>query len=182
MKTYALYGIGITLASAILTLVLMAAGFLTNPEKLGMAFLILMCFLLIILIVGIVMATKATRAEAANRGFSYGQAWKAAVLTVVFAAIFGCVFNFVYYSYINPNYNEVAMQWTRSMMENRGVSSEKVEKQMDEMRAKGTVERQLINGFIFTIILGSIIGLITAAVMKRPPVEDLTQAAPPPLG
>jgi hypothetical protein len=179
MKTYLTYGAGITAAGAVLTLVLHIMGYWTNPERLGTALMIASIGGLAISTVGIVLGTKAVRDPVGPAGFTYGQAFKAGLFIILASAAFGLVFNFVYFKFINPNFAETTIQWTQSLMERMGAPEAQIEKKIDEMRQTTTVTRQLINGAVGAICFGAVISLITAAILKRAPKEDLSE--PPPI-
>ena len=178
MKTYLAYGAGTTVACAVLTLVLHILGYLNDPEKLGTGMMISIPTVILIVIVGLVLGTKKAREPYGNKGFTYGQAWLAGFYIIAFAALTGAVFNFVYYQFINTNINEVTAEWTRSFMERMKVPDEQIEKQMAAVRAGSTVAKRVINGFFGTVVMGMVFSLITAAIMKRAPVEDLSETPP----
>ncbi len=179
MKTYLIYGVGMTFANAVLTLGLHIMGFWSDPEKLGTALLVAFPVGLAITIGGIVLGTKKAREPHGPNGFTYGQAWQAGFFTVLFAALFGVIFNALYFGVINPNFNEVTMDWTKSFMERMGAPDAQIDKKLEELRTTNTAVRQVINGFLGAVVFGMITSLITAAVMKRAPVEDLSQEPPP---
>lgn len=179
MKTYLTYGVGMTFASAVVTLVLHIMGYWSDPEKLGTALMIAFPVGLLITTGGIVLGTKEARAPHGAKGFTYGQAWQAGFFVILFAALSGVIFNAIYFGVINPNFNEVTMDWTKSFMERMGAPEAQIDKKIEEMRTTNTVLRQVINGFVGAVVLGAIISLITAAVMKRAPVEDFSEAPPP---
>jgi len=179
MKTYLTYGAGITFACAVFTLVLHILGYLTDPEKLGTGMLVTTPCVLVITIVGIVLGTKKIREPHGAKGFTYGQAWVTGFYIATFAALTGVIFNYIYYQFINPNFNEVVAEWTRSFMERMKVPDEQIEKQMAAARAGSTVLKRAISALFGTVIMGMIISLITAAVMKRAPSDDFTTEPPP---
>jgi hypothetical protein len=178
MNTPLAYGLGITFASAVLTLVLHLLGLTTNPEKMLITGLIILPCVIAIVTTGLVLGMRKERARIGGGGFSYGQALKTGFLISLCAAVAGAAFNFIYYKFLFTDFAEVSIEGTRMFMERMGAPASAIEKALDDMRTKTTVTRQVVIGGIFTVVLGSIISLIAAAIIKRPPPEDL----PPPLG
>lgn len=182
MKTPLIYGTVMTVAGAVLTLVLHLLGFTTNPDRMILTMIIVFPCMLLISVLGIVLGTRAVRAEKGpNAAFSYGEAFKAGFLVVLFAGITGAIFQFIYYTLLFPDFADVAIQWTRSLMEKMGAPSGKIEAQIEEMRASMTIPRQVIKGFISNLIFGAIVSLITSAILKRSAPDNLTPP-PPPIG
>jgi len=173
MKTYALYGFGLTLTSAVLTLGLYLTGFQSDVDKfligIGLSFILGLVAVILFLILG----TKAARAAAgAAAGFSYGKALVCGLMIAAFAAVFSAPFNYLYFGFINSDYTETTIAWTTRMMEKGKVPQDKIDEMADKMRQRSTPLRQATNGIIGTLIGGGIISLITAGVMKRQPVES----------
>jgi hypothetical protein len=172
MKTYALYGFGLTLTSAVLTLVLYLTGFQSDVDKfligLGLGILLGLAAVVLFLILGI----KAARAAAgAAAGFSYGKALVSGLLITVFAAVFSAPFNCLYFGFINSEYTETTVAWTTRMMEKGNLPQYKIDETVDKIRQRSTPLRQTINGAISALVGGAIISLIVAGVMKREPEE-----------
>lgn len=170
MKTYVTYGLILTFVSAVVTLVLQIMGMFT-PEHLGTAMILGILCGLALNITLIIMGTKADRATVGAAAFGYGRALKAGFMIVLFAACFGLVFNLIYFKFINPNMGETTAEWTRSLMERMGAPDAQIEAKIAEIKEKSTLMRQVVNGFISTIVFGTIVSLITSAFLKRPAAE-----------
>jgi hypothetical protein len=172
MKTYALYGFGLTLTGAVLTLILYLTGFQSDVDKfllgLVLGFLLGLAAVVLFLILGI----KAARAAAgAAAGFSYGKALVSGLMITVFAAVFSAPFNYLYFGYINSEYTETTIAWTTRMMEKGKVEQYKIDEMAEKMRQRSTPLRQTTSGAIGALVGGVIISLIVAGVMKREPEE-----------
>lgn len=174
MKTYLTYGLAISFALAVLSLISHILGLSTSAERLGTAMIIGIAGLLVILTTGIVLGTKAARSSVPpNEGFTYGRAFTSGVLIALFAAAGGAVFNAVYFAYIHPDHAEITVQWTTSLMEKMGAPESEIERTVQDIRAKSGVVRQVLNGAVFTVILGAVISLVTSAFLKRPATEEI---------
>lgn len=178
MKTHLIYGIAITVVNFVVLLLCYIGG-LMNVDNLGKGMLIGLTVGITVHVIGIVLGTRAAREPSGPLGFSYGKAFQVGFLISAFTAVSGTITNFTFYKLINPNYNETTIAWTKAMLENRNVPSEKIEKMEEDMREKGTITRQVRNGLIGTIVIGSIISLITSAALKRPPAEEPLTDEPP---
>ena len=168
MKTYLVYGFGITLANAVLTLCLYFFGYHTDPEKIESAQWIITVFSLVISITGIVLGTKARRAETpANENFTYGRALGAGVMIVLFAALFGIVTNYLYFAVINPGLTDLIVQTQMAKLEARGMPSAQIETAEKMIRAFSRPPIQAAIGFLGAMVFGTVISLITSAFLQR---------------
>jgi nitrate reductase gamma subunit len=180
VKTPLLYGLGIAFVGAVLTLVFHLLGFSTSAEKFGTFMIVGPLAGLAVLIVGIVMGTRRVRAERGGAAFTYGDAFMTGLIIAISSGIFGNLFQLVYFKFLNPDFVEVTIEWTRGLMERMGARDSDIERMVEDMRAKSTLTRQFINGLIFSVIGGVIISLITAAILKRP-AADAPGELPPTL-
>lgn len=171
MKTPLLHGIGIAFAGAVFALILHLLGITTNPENLFLAMAIGFPVGLAIFITGLILGTKRARAEQGADGFSYGQAFTTGLLITLFAAAGGVLFNLIYYGFIFANFAEVTVESTRALLEKLGAREADIERAIEDIRTKSTLTRQVVSAFIGSLVMGTIVSLITAAVMKRPPAD-----------
>ena len=173
MKTYVTYGFYMSLASALVVFALYFLGFHSEAAKLSTAQTLQMVTGLAIGIATIVLGTKARRAEVpATEDFGYGRALGAGVMITLFAALFGVVFNYVYSSFINPNFIEVMVQAQTEKFEAQGMSGEQIDRAVGMMRGM----MQAAFGFIFGMFFGTVISLVTAAFLKRPATDEMVSA------
>jgi hypothetical protein len=180
MKIPLIYGGIAAFAMIVLALINHILGLSTDPDKMMIGAGVGSVGMLAIYITMLIIGTKAARAQRAPaEGFTYGQAFSTAILIVLFGALFTSVFYFIYYKFIFPNFAEVQIEWMRSFMEKMNAPAAKIEEAVEKMREKSTVVAAVRSAFIFTVCLGAVVSLITSAVLKRAPVEDLS--APPPV-
>ena len=178
MKTPLVYGLGMALASAAFVLLLHILGITTEPGRILLPLLLGLPIALAIVVLGIVLGTRRARREAGAAGFSYGRAFTTGFLITLVAALAGAAFNAIYYTFIFPDFVDVAVETTRSMLERFGARDADIEKAVEDIRAKSTVTRQVVSGFIGGLVMGTIVSLITAAVMKRAPADEVVPAPP----
>lgn len=182
MKTPLVYGAGIAVALSALTLVAHLLGWSTDPEKLLIGMVVGLVGFCVIQVTGLVMGTRRVRAELGAAGMTYGSAFGTGVKITVLAALIGVLFNYLFYTVIQPDFAEIQVEAARHFMERMNMPASQIELALEDARAKATLGRQLTSGFIFGLVFGTIVSLITAAILKRPPAEDLALSAPPSLG
>lgn len=176
MRTPLFYGLGVAFVTSVIALTSHILGYTTDPEKFMVGMVVGGLVSVVALIIGIVLGTRKVRAERGPAGLTYGQAFKAGWLVAAGAAFGSAVFSFIYMKFLHPNFADTQVEWMRSFMERMHMPPDKMEKALEDMRAKATVGRQVINSFLFNLIFGAVISLVTAAILKRQPAD-----APPEL-
>lgn len=177
MKIYATYGFYMSLASALLVFALYFMGFHSEASKLSTAQTIQMIAGFVIGTTFIVLGVKARQAEVpAIEDFGYGRALGAGVMITLFAAVFGVIFNYLYSAVINPNFVEVMMQAQTLKFEEKGMTSEQIERAVGFMRGMMRPAIQAAFGFIFGMFFGTLISLVAAAFLKRPATDEVVAA------
>jgi hypothetical protein len=172
MKPYLSYGSFIAVGNAVVTLVLYLAGFHSDPDKLQTANIVSGVAGLAIVISLLIIGVRAKRAQTpVTEEFSFGKALGAAVLISLFASLFSTVFQFVYASFINPNFAEVTIQAQISAMQAKGIPSDAIEKAEGMMRLMTKPAMQAGFSFVGGMFSNVIISLIAAAFLKRRAVE-----------
>lgn len=167
MKTPLLHGFGITLVTGVVTLIAHLLGYWSDPQKLMTGMMLGGLCGITVQTIGIVLGTRRARTEHGTPEFSYGDAFKNGVLIAFFAAVFGIVFNFIFFKFLVPDFAETQAEWMRSFMEKMNAPAYKIEEAIEGMRAKATLVVQLRNGFIGTVVIGTVISLISSAFLKR---------------
>lgn len=171
MKTPLLYGIGVTLVTGAITLIAQLLGYWSDPQKLMTGMMIGGLCGIAIQTIGIVLGTRRARLEQGGTHFTYGDAFKNGALIVFFTALSGLLFNFIFFKFLVPDFAETQAEWMRSLMEKMNAPAYKIEEAVEGIRAKGTLVAQLRNGFIGTVVLGTLISLIASAFLKRKAID-----------
>lgn len=120
-------------------------------------------FMLSLIIVGIVQFKKA------NDGFmSFGQGLKVGVGICLIGGIIGLLFNQLMMGVIDPDTMAKAMEYQRGqLMETTKLTPEQIDAQMEMGKKFSTPAMQITFGLLFTIILGFLLSLIPALVLKK---------------
>ena len=174
MKTYLTYGSAMAGGGFVLVLVLYIFGFHSDAAKISTAQWIQGVLGLGIGITCIVLGTKARRESVpAEEEFGYGSALGAGVMITLFAALLGLVTNFVYFHFINPGMNDLVMQAQIAKWEAAGMSGARIEQAEGMMRKMMSPAVQVAVGFGGGMIFGTLISLVTAALLKRSAKDEL---------
>jgi hypothetical protein len=178
MKTCLIYGLAVALAGIVLNLILFFLGFHSDAARFGTGQAIGGIGAIAIAIVGILLGTRARRAEVpASEPFGYGRAFGAGFMIALFAALFSIVTTYIYFHLINPGIQEVIAQAQIDKWEAAGMSSDRIESAEAVMRKMMHPAIQAAFGFIAGVISGTVIALITSAFCRR----EVTDPQPPAL-
>jgi hypothetical protein len=173
MKTYVTYGFFLALAGLLCNLVLYFLGYHSDAAKMESSKWAASIVSLVIAVAIIILGTKARRESIPpSEGFSYGRALGAGVMIVLFGSLFGIVTNILYFKFINPGMMDVIMQANLDKMEAQGMSGAKLEQAEKGMRMMMPIMIPAF-GFLASMFFGTVVSLITAAVLKRPAVETI---------
>lgn len=102
---------------------------------------------------------------------SYGRCLGVGVLTAVIMSIVSGLFNYVYVSFVDPDFLERTLAQTQEMLENFGMPEEAIEEAMENARNSNTPLRHMLNAILGGGLMGLIASLIVGAFVKRNPPE-----------
>jgi hypothetical protein len=182
MKTPLFYGCLSAFGGAVLTLLVYFAGFHDTVEKLPTAQLIVGVAGIAIFITCLALTMRDKRAQAApGSEWGYGSALGAGVLMSVFSVLLGCIFNYLYFTVINPHMSDLIFAAQQAKMEEKGMSADQIAKAEPIMRKMMspavTTLIQLIGGFIISVL----ISLIVAIFFREPRASVEIVDVPPSL-
>jgi hypothetical protein len=169
MKTYLTYGFAITLGNALVTLICYLLGFHSDPDKLQLAKYLAMPIGLAVGITATTLGMRAKRsATPSTQEFSYSQAFTTGFMIALFAGLFNAVFNYVYLTFINPDFLTIIQQAQMTRLEAKGLNSEQIARIQQVARMFMKPAATAIFSIIGAVIAGTIISLVVAAFVKRP--------------
>jgi hypothetical protein len=126
---------------------------------------------LVVLIVGIILAQKAFRQ--ANEGYmSYGQGLGVGMVLAAVSSVLGAIFSYIYVTLIDPEMPTRILEKVRADSEARGnMSDAQIEQAMrwTAMFVQGPALAGI--ALVSGVLMGLIVSLITAAVLKNPKPE-----------
>lgn len=168
MKLPLVYGLAMAAGGALLNVVLYLAGFHESTDKLPAAQVIGTVVGLGIVIACLALAMKHKRASyPADAEWGYGPALGVGVLTSLVGALFGAVFSYVYFAFINPDMSEVILQAQVEKMEAAGISAAKIEQAQPMMKKWMSPGVMTVMQLFFGVIFGIVLSLIVAIFFRK---------------
>jgi hypothetical protein len=170
MKTYVTYGFIMAICSALLGMALHFTGFHSDVDKLPVAQKISMFAGLAISITTIVLAMKEKRSLTPATGtWGYGSALWTGVCVGFYGMLFGSLYNYAYFAFIDPNFQDVVLQGQLAAMEAQNVPSSQIEAAEPFIRKWLSPVIMTVTGAIFIFVWNLVISLIAAAFLKNRP-------------
>lgn len=133
---------------------------------------------MIIYFVGISLSQKNYRVKQLDDVMSYGQALSFGILVSVFASFLVAVYNFIYASWINPDFMqevyEITKQTTIDMLERFNAPEESFDLALEKIEEEGIQTPidfafgAIMNGFIGGVIISLITSIFTKKENKNP--------------
>ena len=93
---------------------------------------------------------------------SFGRAFSISFLTSLVMIIVAQVWNYIYYTFVKPDYFDELAGTMRAYFEDQGMSEEQIEASLGGVGSQLTLE-----GFLWAVGMMAVICLIIAAVMKK---------------
>ena len=105
----------------------------------------------------------------ANNGYmSFGQALKIGVGVCLIGGIIGIIFNQIMANVIDPDMMAKAMGFQKNqLLETTKMTVEQVDAQMEMGKSFSTPTMQIVFGLIFSIVIGFVLSLVPALVLKK---------------
>jgi len=166
-----MYGAILGIVSIIMSLIMYIAGYMPiNLKRIMLTAVISIAITIIFVSAGM----KSYRDKVLEGNISYGQAFVAGLLIVVFSAVLASIYNLIFNLVIDPDYMNRVMEatrnWTYDMMNNMGAPEGQIEDAMerfDRQQANMSQLKTFMQGIIWSVVFGAIISLIVAAFVKK---------------
>lgn len=176
MGTKFTYAVILTLCGAALSLLLYFTGFQTEKLAVGQYF---QWIGFIVMFVVLFMGVKAVREEKSDKSLSYGQGVGAGTLIALYSSLMSAAYVYIHFSFINTEFADYQMALIRDSWAAAGMSEAQMEQAEGMARMfMGPTFQAVVTPFIGTL-LGLVMSLIIAAILKRQPVGS---PVPPPAG
>ncbi|MBP1668139.1 MAG: hypothetical protein H6Q21_505 [Bacteroidetes bacterium] len=121
----------------------------------------------VLLIAGIIIGSIAYRDKVLGGFISYKDAFVTGLLITIFAGILSSFFSFILIRYIDPSVVEQSIAKAEEKMINRGMSEDDVERAMEKTKEFMGSPLMVLIGLLSFAFIGTIISLITAAIVKK---------------
>lgn len=169
MSTTFLYALIMAIGQIVLTLVGFFLGFQTDKINQGTWF----GFVPLVYAIAVYwFALKAVRAEDAGKYLTYGKGVGTGVKIAVYSGLIGSIYAYVHFTFVNPNFTDYLIEASRVKWAAANLSDTQMEGAEKGMRMFTKPAIQACMGFIITVLLGLVISLIAAAILKRNPPEE----------
>jgi len=179
--TYAaIFGL-IGIASQLISFLL---GFQTDKIGTPAATIFGMVIWFVSLVLGFVvvwLGLRAVRDEKPDQCLTYGQGVGAGVIIVLIAAVISAVYLIIHLALINPGFVENTLAVTREKWAAMGMPDEQMQMAEKIMRVTMHPAIMALMGFFWNMVIGTIISLIAAAIVKRNPQPQFAAQVPPAL-
>ncbi|QIA07738.1 DUF4199 domain-containing protein [Draconibacterium halophilum] len=173
LKSSLTYGIYAALISIFLSVVIWAGGLMESMGMFGSVIIAISS--LVISFVVLLIFTKNYRNKEFGGYISFVEAFKFAMLVIIVSTVILLIYNFIFHSFIAPDYMENLMatmqQKTLAFMESNGVPDANIDQAMEQFEEVPTIAKTLQQTAMSGLIGGIIISLIVAAIAKKK-VED----------
>ena len=127
---------------------------------------------IVIPIAGIYWSMKVKRDREYAGKISFVQALKSGFVVTAIMSLLGPIMVFVYVSVINPLFFSTMLAHSKVMIEGLNISVVDKEKMIEESTRNFSTSSYLIQSFIGSLIMGTVLSLLTAALMKRNTVAN----------
>jgi hypothetical protein len=131
---------------------------------------------LVFYVVALFLFTKNYRDKSLGGTITFGHAFLYGFTVFMIASIIGAIFNFIFLTFIDPEYTQrvikITSDWTENYMREKGLSEDMINQSIDKITSKkiptpiGSSLKSLIAG----AVMGAIISLISSAFAKK--VDD----------
>jgi|GEM_PF-2081955 len=123
-------------------------------------------------IVGIYWAMKAKRDRYFEGKITFMNALKTGLLITVVMSCISPILNFLYYTVVNPHYQSIMLSHERDMINGLNLSPEDKNSMLTSSIQNFSLMSLLLKSFLISAITGTLLSLITAALMKRNNLPD----------
>lgn len=132
----------------------------------------------LLLLAGILLGSFAYRNKVLGGTISYGNAFLTGLLITLFAGILASFFSFILIRYIDPGMVEQAIVRTEEKLLEKGLTEDQIEIAVERSKKFIGSPITVIVSLFFYALIGSILSLITAAIVKKEgtPFDSGTQA------
>lgn len=165
MSTKFTYALIMTIAGAVLNLLLYFTGFQTEKLATGQH---IQWVGFIIMFVLLWLGIKAVREESAGKYLSYGKGVGTGVLISLYSGLMSAVYTYIHFKFVNTEFVDYNMELVRAKWAEAGMGADQMEKAEGFTRMfMGPVSMAIMTP-IMVVFFGLIFALIISIFLKRP--------------
>lgn len=155
------WGLILGVAVCLWTLALHVLGFYTVNPGAGQRADVLATALPVVAVVG---AFRERLKRAAR--ISFGEAISIGFVLGLTSACITVPFLWFYHHYVNPQWLELLISWSRERLNATGASPAEMEQALSRLQASGTDRSQVISGFVGSIVIAIVIAILATIVLR----------------
>lgn len=125
----------------------------------------------VILLAGIIYGTLEYRNKSLGGYISYGQAFLAGFLVIVFASVLSSIYTYVFFTFFDPEAHakivETAMEKSREKMIDNGMADDQIETALNISKSFMSPISMALMSLLMNSLVGGLVSLITAAFLKK---------------
>jgi hypothetical protein len=175
LKSSLTYGAYLGLISILISVVIWAGGIIESMGIFGSAILGLLS--LVISFILVLIFAKNYRNKEMGGYITFGQAFQFTILVIIVSTIISLIYNYIFHSFIAPEYNEnlmaVMQEKMMAYMERVGAPESQVDKALEKFEEVPTIWKTLRQTLLAGFIGGAIVSLIVAAIVKKKEDSDI---------
>lgn len=176
MKTTFFYGLVLTAGNIVLSLVFFFLGFQTDKIAQGQWITIFASLGLLIVVTW--LGIKAVREESKDKSLSYGKGVGTGVLIALYAGLFGGIYAFIHFTFINPNFADYAIDMIRQKWVAAGMGDSQMEQAEKFTRFFYKPVVMAVMSVPYVTFFGTILSLILSIFLRRKPDAPVEGAEP----
>ena len=120
------------------------------------------------------MAVNEYKRTTGNGWITFGKAFNQSFMVGLIGGVIGTAFYFLYISFIDPTFLDFQMEQQMEKMVERGMNDELIEQSMKQVAFFMKPAMQCVFGLLFVLIASALLGLLVAAVLKKPNPEEIS--------
>ncbi len=103
----------------------------------------------------------------------FNSAFQESAIVILFNSLVTAVFSIIYIQFIDPTFMDFIMQKQVTKMQEMGMGEEQIQKMLDQSAKWQTPGMMFFWTLVGSLVLGFIVALIMAAIMKKPNPEEI---------
>ena len=163
------YGIYLGIISILLSVIIWAGGLIESMGLFGGAIIGILSLVLTFILLFIF--AKSYRNKECGGFISFGVVLKFTFLAVIISTIISIIYNYIFHSFIAPEYMEnlmaVMQEKTMIFMESKGVPESQMDKALEKFQEIPSIWKTPRQTALSGIIAGGILSLIVSAIVKK---------------
>lgn len=137
---------------------------------------------LAVYVIAIMLFIKNYRDKNTGGLIPYGKAFLYGFAVFMIASVIGTIFNYLFLTFIDPEYTQrvikVTAEWTENFMRSKGVPEEQITMALDKIESKKipTALGSSVKSLLASAVMGVIVCLISAGIAKKEEKDPFKEA------